>query len=61
MLSLPQRGSSTLEMFAFGNGKEEFPVAEFERSALVKEYVWRTRGGNDLEFGETRLTSRLFG
>lgn len=49
VLSLPQRGSHTLEMYAFG--KEQLPVADFERSALVKEYVWRTRGGDDLSFG----------
>lgn len=36
-------------MYAFG--KEQLPVADFERSALVKEYVWRTRGGDDLSFG----------
>lgn len=58
VLSLPQRGSETLQMFTFGqdgandgsNGQRE-PIAEYERSALVKEYVWRSRGGIDSSFG----------
>ncbi|KAF8306083.1 WD40 repeat-like protein [Clavulina sp. PMI_390] len=49
VLSLPHRGSYTLEMYEFGN--EEESVVDFERTALVKEYVWRSRGGTDPSFG----------
>lgn len=46
-------------MYKFTGGEEGKKgegrvVQEFERSALVKEYVWRTRGGEDLSFGELR-------
>lgn len=58
VLSLPQRGSETLQMFTFGqdgandgSNVQREPIAEYERSALVKEYVWRSRGGIDSSFG----------
>lgn len=56
VLSLPQRGTGTLQMFAFGRGNEAAdmnrgPLAEYERPSLVKEYVWRSRGGSDRAFG----------
>lgn len=41
-------------MYAFAN--ENTPVADYERSALVKEYVWRTKGGEDPEFGTNTLS-----
>lgn len=56
VLSLAQRGDSTLEMYTFD--QENGPVAEFERTALVKEFVWRTRGGEDPNFGA--VTDVLF-
>jgi hypothetical protein len=36
-------------MYAFAN--ESGPVADYERMALVKEYVWRTRGCEDPALG----------
>lgn len=53
VLSLPHRGNTTLEMYTFEDEYE--PVADFERSAPVKEYVWRTRGGADPSFGMSDL------
>jgi len=47
VLSLPQRGEKDLEMF----GGSEAPVERFEgHDDVVKEFVWRTRGGDDASF-----------
>jgi hypothetical protein len=54
ILSLPQRGETALEMFGSPNPEtpdekpSATPVERFEGSAdVVKEFVWRVRGGND--------------
>ena len=47
VLSLPQRGEKALEMF----GDSQIPVQRFEgHDDVVKEFVWRTRGGDDESF-----------
>ena len=50
VLSLPQRGSNVLEMYNLD--RLEHPIADFTRTSLVKEYVWRVKGGADLSFGQ---------
>lgn len=46
VLALPQRGEKALEMFGTTNGNA--PVETFEgHDDVVKEFVWRTRGGDD--------------
>jgi WD40 repeat protein len=46
VLALPQRGETALEMFGIGG---DTPLHRFEGSSgVVKEFVWRIRGGNDL-------------
>jgi WD40 repeat protein len=46
VLALPQRGSKDLEMY--GSGQQ--PVERFEgHDDVVKEFVWRNRGGHDQE------------
>lgn len=48
VLALPQRGSDHLEMFALGS---ETPVERFEgHNDVVKDFVWRSRGGEDANF-----------
>lgn len=51
VLALPQRGETALEMFGLNNKTDAAittPIERFEGSAdVVKEFVWRTRGGND--------------
>lgn len=48
MLTLPQRGSDNLEMFALG---DDIPVQTFEgHSDVVKDFVWRSRGGQNPNF-----------
>ncbi|KAI0029908.1 hypothetical protein K488DRAFT_55342 [Vararia minispora EC-137] len=49
VISLPQRGSNTLEMWstALDDPEPEYPVKDFDgHSDVVKEFVWR-RGGRD--------------
>ena len=47
VLSLPQRGEKALELF----GESATPVERFEgHDDVVKEFVWRTRGGDDASF-----------
>lgn len=46
VLSLPQRGESSLEMW--GTEQGQGPIERFEEyGAPVKEFVWRSRGGGD--------------
>lgn len=46
VLSVPQRGACALEMW--GKNQDDGPIERFEEyTAPVKEFVWRTRGGND--------------
>ncbi|KLT46027.1 hypothetical protein CC85DRAFT_91267 [Cutaneotrichosporon oleaginosum] len=46
VLALPQRGETALEMFGIGG---DTPLERFEGSTgVVKEFVWRIRGGTDL-------------
>lgn len=46
VLALPQRGETALEMFGIGG---DVPLERFEGSTgVVKEFVWRIRGGMDL-------------
>ncbi|KAG0709286.1 hypothetical protein DFH29DRAFT_887529 [Suillus ampliporus] len=53
VLSLPQRGETTLEMYKLEGGEVGTPVEVFEGHAdVVKEFVWR-KGG--LEGGEYQL------
>lgn len=48
VLALPQRGANTLDMF--GTQSSE-PVETFEgHDNVVKEFVWRSRGGEDPNF-----------
>ena len=48
VIALPQRGGEDLEMFALGNDK---PVHTFEgHTNVVKDFVWRSRGGDDPSF-----------
>jgi WD repeat-containing protein 59 len=50
LLSLPQRGETSLEMFAYGD-EEVMPtsVEVFEgHSDVVKEFVWRKGGRGEL-------------
>ncbi len=50
MLSLPQRGDSSLQMWGKGNNTNS-PIERFEEfNAPVKDFVWRTRGGADAAF-----------
>ena len=45
VLSLPQRGTDTLDMFSATSSE---PVETFEgHDNVVKEFVWRSRGGED--------------
>lgn len=49
VLSLPQRGEKALELF----GDSQVPVERFEgHDDVVKEFVWRTRGGDDESFDD---------
>lgn len=46
VLALPQRGETALEMF--GTDADSLPLERFEGSTdVVKEFVWRIRGGAD--------------
>jgi hypothetical protein len=50
ILSLPQRGETALELYSLNGTTTETPdlVERFEGSAdVVKEFVWRVRGGED--------------
>ncbi len=55
ILSLPQRGDSSMHMWSLDHALSDNNrlVRKFEgHSEPVKEFVWRTRGGSDLGFGE---------
>ena len=57
VLSLPQRNATKLEMFSLENLDD--PVADFDRSpGLVKEYVWRVKGGSDLAYGNSPFAAK---
>ncbi|EJT99661.1 hypothetical protein DACRYDRAFT_117853 [Dacryopinax primogenitus] len=48
VLSMSQRGENTLDMWSYGAPNK--PVYQFEgHTNVVKEFVWRTRGGADLD------------
>jgi hypothetical protein len=49
VLSLPQRGETALEMFAYGDGGlQQSPVEVFEgHTDAVKEFVWREGGRSE--------------
>ncbi|KZT54266.1 hypothetical protein CALCODRAFT_473689 [Calocera cornea HHB12733] len=48
VLSMAQRGENALDMWSFNS--PEKPVHRFEgHSNVVKEFVWRSRGGGDLD------------
>ncbi|RXK42257.1 hypothetical protein M231_00617 [Tremella mesenterica] len=48
VLALPQRGEKSLQMFGMDS---QVPVETFEgHDDVVKEFVWRSRGGDDLNF-----------
>nr|XP_031861917.1 uncharacterized protein CI109_002747 [Kwoniella shandongensis]KAA5528989.1 hypothetical protein CI109_002747 [Kwoniella shandongensis] len=50
VLSLPQRGEKALEMFGVGDNS---PVERFEgHENVVKDFVWRVRGGDDANFDD---------
>ncbi|KAK8846765.1 hypothetical protein IAR55_005853 [Kwoniella newhampshirensis] len=50
VLSLPQRGEKALEMFGMDDNT---PVERFEgHENVVKDFVWRTRGGEDPSFDD---------
>ncbi|KAF8326823.1 WD40-repeat-containing domain protein [Cantharellus anzutake] len=56
VLSLPQRNATKLEMFSLENLDD--PIADFDRSpGLVKEYVWRVKGGSDPLYGEMHIVT----
>lgn len=56
VLSLPQRGETQLEMWS--PAQADTPVFGVEgHTDVVKEYVWRSKGGTDMDFGEDRPTS----
>jgi WD40 repeat protein len=62
VLSLPQRGSNTLEMWRTSpeDPELEYPVKDFDgHSDVVKEFVWR-RGGRGVQYAvvEPLLTDR---
>lgn len=49
VLALPQRGETALEMF--GTDGSNVPIERWEGSSgVVKEFVWRRRGGADPDF-----------
>lgn len=55
VLSLPQRGKNTLEMYR--DDQLDDPIMRFEgHTGVVKEYVWRVKGGQDLEHGDIPRT-----
>ncbi|KZO90649.1 hypothetical protein CALVIDRAFT_506605 [Calocera viscosa TUFC12733] len=48
VLSLPQRGENALDMWSFASPDK--PVYQFEgHTNVVKEFVWRVKGGADLD------------
>lgn len=50
VLALPQRGEKALEMFGV---ESDVPVERFDgHDDVVKEFVWRSRGGNDPSFDD---------
>ena len=50
VISLPQRGDKALEMYALGG---DSPVHRFEgHDDVVKEFVWRARGGEQADFDD---------
>ncbi|WVW78757.1 hypothetical protein I302_100718 [Kwoniella bestiolae CBS 10118] len=50
VLSLPQRGEQALELFA---PDDDTPVERFEgHENVVKDFVWRVRGGDDASFDD---------
>lgn len=51
VLGLPQRGDTTLEMWVPDRPDDPIWTAE-GHTDVVKEYVWRSKGGADLECGE---------
>jgi WD40 repeat protein len=65
VLSLPQRGETALEMFAYGDGGlQQSPVEVFEgHTDAVKEFVWREGGRSEyptLIFEDKEWMLRLF-
>lgn len=51
VLAQPHRGLYKLDMYRFGDS--ETPVHTFEGlTGVVKEFVWRTRGGDDPAHGK---------
>lgn len=51
VLSVPQRGAYALEMWGRDPASTNAPIERFEEyNAPVKEFVWRTRGGNDANY-----------
>lgn len=62
VLSLPQRGIQRPELF-YDEGQR--PIEMFPESAgsegqadIVKEYVWRSKGGTDMGFGASLHSSK---
>ena len=51
VLSLPHRGKAKLEMWRPDRPEAPMQSFEVEGNSVVKEYVWRTKGGNDAAFG----------
>lgn len=50
VLALPQRGEKALEMFGMD---DDAPVERFQgHENVVKDFVWRMRGGNDSSFDD---------
>ncbi|KAG8878809.1 hypothetical protein FRB98_005982 [Tulasnella sp. 332] len=49
VLGLPQRGDTTLEMWTPDRPDDPIWTAE-GHTDVVKEYVWRSKGGDDLEY-----------
>ena len=59
VLSLPQRSDHALSVWSYKTDEKDEqpkPVARFEGAREgVREYVWRTRGGEDLDHGASAL------
>ena len=51
VLSLPQRGEDALEMFSTSANAPAEPIQRFEgHDDVVKEFVWRVRGGDNPDY-----------
>ncbi len=56
-MSLPQRGGTSLEMWSYDNPED--PIESFDGHAdVVKEFVWRSRGGYTIEGGRRSIYIR---